>query len=60
MGDMSGINSLISLLFALLLDFVVFLGFVDFSILFMLDRRNERRLLGDIDFAGFKRAKFSR
>ena len=60
MGDMSGINSLISDLFALLLDFVVFLGFVDFSILFMLDRRNERRLLGDIDFAGFKRAKFSR
>ena len=60
MGDMSGINSLISDLFALLLDFVVFLGFVDFSILFMLDRRNERRLLGDIDFADFKRSKFSR
>ena len=53
MGDMSGINSLISDLFALLLDFVVFLGFVDFSILFMLDRRNERRLLGDDIFLIF-------
>ena len=53
MGDMSGINSLISDLFALLLDFVVFLGFVDFSILFMLDRRNERRLLGECKFSLF-------